>query len=163
MRRKIGVVLQQGSLRAGSIFENIAGNTSASVDDAWRAARLVGLAEDIEAMPMGMYTVVSDGASTVSGGQRQRIMIARSLVRQPRILLLDEATSALDNRTQTVVSESISQINITRIVIAHRLFTIRDADRIFVLDKGKVAESGSFDELMAADGLFKQLAQRQLL
>ena len=163
LRRKIGVVLQQGSLRAGSIFENIAGNTSASVDDAWRAARLVGLAEDIEAMPMGMYTVVSDGASTVSGGQRQRIMIARSLVRQPRILLLDEATSALDNRTQTVVSESISQINITRIVIAHRLFTIRDADRIFVLDKGKVAESGSFDELMAADGLFKQLAQRQLL
>jgi ABC-type bacteriocin/lantibiotic exporter with double-glycine peptidase domain len=163
LRRKIGVVLQHSSPNAGSIFETIAGNTSASVDDAWRAARLVGLAEDIEAMPMGMYTVVSDGASTLSGGQRQRIMIARALVRQPQILLLDEATSALDNRTQAVVSDSIGQINITRIVIAHRLFTIRNADRIFVLDKGKVVESGSFEELMAADGLFKQLAQRQLL
>jgi len=163
LRRKIGVVLQHSSPNAGSIFETIAGNTSASVDDAWRAARLVGLAEDIEAMPMGMYTVVTDGASTLSGGQRQRIMIARALVRQPQILLLDEATSALDNRTQAVVSDSIGQINITRIVIAHRLFTIRNADRIFVLDNGKVAESGSFEELMAADGLFKQLAKRQLL
>ena len=163
LRRKIGVVLQHSSPNAGSLFETIAGNTSASVDDAWRAARLVGLAEDIEAMPMGMYTVVTDGASTLSGGQRQRIMIARALVRQPQILLLDEATSALDNRTQAVVSDSISQINITRIVIAHRLFTIRNADRIFVIDNGKVAESGNFEELMAADGLFKQLAKRQLL
>jgi ABC-type bacteriocin/lantibiotic exporter with double-glycine peptidase domain len=121
------------------------------------------LAEEIESMPMGMHTVLNDGAMTISGGQRQRILIARALVRRPRILLFDEATSALDNRTQAIVTRSLSSLEVTRIVIAHRLSTIREADRIIVLNRGSLVETGTYDELISAGGTFSDLARRQLL
>ena len=162
VRRQIGVVLQNGQLQAGDIFENIAGARPIGLDDAWEAVRLAGLEEDILAMPMGMHTIVSEGGGGLSGGQRQRLMIARAIASRPRILLFDEATSALDNRTQAQVSASLESLRTTRIVIAHRLSTVVNADRIFVLEAGRVAESGTYEELLALDGLFAKLAKRQL-
>ena len=162
VRRQIGVVLQSGKPIVGDIYSNIVGNNPAlTLDDAWEAARMAGLEEDIKAMPMGMHTVISEGAGTFSGGQRQRLMIARSIVARPRILLFDEATSALDNRTQEIVSRSLAAMKSTRIVIAHRLSTIQHADRIYVIDAGRVAESGNYQELMDKKGLFYALASRQ--
>lgn len=163
LRRQMGVVLQHARITDGSIFENIVGASGLGVQEAWAAARLVGMDRDIESMPMGMHTILLDGGGTLSGGQRQRLIIARALVRRPRILLLDEATSALDNRTQAVVSETLAKLSVTRIVIAHRLSTIRGADRIFVLDHGRAADFGAFDELMARSPLFQRLVRRQLL
>ncbi len=122
---------------------------------------MAGLADDILAMPMGMHTVVSEGGTNLSGGQRQRLLIARALALRPRILLFDEATSALDNRTQAIVSESLERLRVTRIVVAHRLSTIRHADRIYVLEKGRLIQQGSFDQLTATPGLFSQLVKRQ--
>ena len=113
-------------------------------------------------MPMGMHTVISEGGGGLSGGQRQRLMIARAIASRPRILLFDEATSALDNRTQAQVSRSLESLHTTRIVIAHRLSTIVNADRIFVLEGGRVAESGTYKELLARDGLSARLAKRQI-
>jgi NHLM bacteriocin system ABC transporter ATP-binding protein len=162
VRRQIGVVLQSGRVMAGDLFTNIVGSTPATQDDAWEAARMAGLDEDIRKMPMGMHTMVSDGGGTLSGGQRQRLMIARAIVGRPRILLMDEATSALDNRTQAIVSESLDRLRATRVVIAHRLSTIIHADRIHVLVAGEIVESGNFDELMALDGVFAAMARRQL-
>ncbi|MHB8340447.1 MAG: NHLP bacteriocin export ABC transporter permease/ATPase subunit, partial [Mycobacteriales bacterium] len=163
VRRQCGVVLQNGSLLAGDIKTNIIGNSTYTLEDAWEAARMSGFDKDVEGMPMGMYTVVSEGASTLSGGQRQRLMIARALVSRPRILIMDEATSALDNPTQAQVAESTRALHATRIVIAHRLSTIRWADRILVLDGGRIVQQGSFDELAADEqGLFARLVRRQL-
>ena len=141
-RRQIGVVLQSGTLLAGSIWENICGATVHRMEDVWEAARMAGVDEDIRRMPMGMHTIVQAGGGGLSGGQRQRILIARALVGKPRLLLFDEATSALDNRTQAIVSESLKTLHATRIVIAHRLSTILGADRIFVLDQGRIVQSG---------------------
>jgi NHLM bacteriocin system ABC transporter ATP-binding protein len=163
LRRQIGVVLQSGGLRTGSLYENIAGSHSVSMQQAWEAVRLAGLDDDIKAMPMGMYTHLSDAATVLSGGQRQRLIIARALAAKPRILLFDEATSALDNHTQAVVSETLAGLERTCIVIAHRLSTIRKADRILVLDQGRIVESGSYDHLLALGGVFTQLARKQLL
>ena len=163
LRKEIGVVLQNGRISPGSIYENIAGASGLGLEAAWAAARLVALAADIEAMPMGMHTVLNDGGSALSGGQRQRILLARALVHQPNILLLDEATSALDNRTQRVVTETLGRLSVTRIVIAHRLTTIQDVDRIFVMDKGRLVESGTYNQLMEERGVFYALARRQLL
>jgi ABC-type bacteriocin/lantibiotic exporter with double-glycine peptidase domain len=162
VRRQIGVVLQTGKLMPGSLYENIRGPTEATVDDAWEAARMAGIEEDIRAMPMGLHTVLTEGTASLSGGQVQRLLIARALVGKPRILLFDEATSALDNRTQAVVTESLSRLNVTRVAIAHRLSTVMEATRIYVLDGGKVAEMGSYSELMAKNGIFADLAKRQL-
>lgn len=162
LRRQFGVVLQNGRTLAGSLFDNISAGANVTRDDAMEAARLAGLASDIEQLPMGLDTYLSEGASTLSGGQRQRLMIARAIVRRPSILIFDEATSALDNETQAQVSKGLEEFDATRIVIAHRLSTIVHADRIYVLDKGVVAEEGSYDELMAKDGIFAQLAKRQL-
>src|SRR5271157_424809 len=162
VRRQIGVILQNSRVMSGSIFRNIVGDGILTIDDAWDAARLAGLEDDLKAMPMGMHTVVSEGGGGLSGGQRQRLLIARAIVRKPRILLFDEATSALDNRTQAIVSQSLKALNATRVVIAHRLSTVMHADRIFVLDKGILVETGSYDELMAREGLFTRLAKRQL-
>ena len=162
VRRQIGVVLQNGALMSGSIFQNIIGNSELTLEDAWEAARMAGMEEDIKHMPMEMHTMVSEGAGTFSGGQRQRLMIARAIVHKPRLLFMDEATSALDNRTQNIVSESLDKLQATRIVIAHRLSTIKNANRIFVLDKGTIVESGSYDELMDKNGLFAELAKRQI-
>lgn len=162
VRRQIGVVLQNGSLMSGSIYQNIVGNSDLTLDDAWEAAQMAGMAEDIKQMPMEMHTVVSEGAGTFSGGQKQRLMIARAIVHKPRLLFMDEATSALDNRTQNIVSESLDKLQATRIIIAHRLSTIKNADRIYVMDKGTIAETGTYDELMELEGLLSQLAKRQI-
>jgi len=162
LRRQFGVVLQNGRALAGSLFDNIAAGANVTRDDAMEAARLAGLEKDIEQLPMGLDTYLSEGASTLSGGQRQRLMIARAIVSRPRILIFDEATSALDNETQAQVSKGLEEFDATRIVIAHRLSTIVHADRIFVLDAGKVAEHGTYDELMAQNGIFARLAKRQL-
>ncbi len=162
VRRQFGVVLQNGQLLTGDIFTNIVGSSSLTHEDAWEAVRLCGLEEDIKAMPMGMFTMVSEGSSTISGGQRQRILIARAIVHRPRILLFDEATSALDNRTQSVVSKSLEQLKATRIVIAHRLSTIINADRILVMHEGKIVQQGKYEELLNVEGPFKKLAWRQI-
>ncbi|MFD2112197.1 NHLP bacteriocin export ABC transporter permease/ATPase subunit [Thiorhodococcus fuscus] len=163
MRQNFGVVLQNGRLLAGTLLQNIVAGAQLTRDDAMAAARLAGLDKDIEAMPMGLDTYLSEGASTLSGGQRQRLMIARAIVRRPRVLIFDEATSALDNMTQAVVTQSLERLNSTRIVIAHRLSTIIRADRIYVIDKGRVVESGTYEELMARDALFAAMARRQVL
>ncbi len=162
VRRQIGVVLQNGQLMSGTILSNITGSSMLTIDDAWDAARRAGLAEDIEMMPMGMHTMISEGASTISGGQKQRILIARALVKKPRVIIFDEATSALDNKTQAVVSESLENLHATRIVIAHRLSTIIKADRIFVVEAGRVVECGNYEELIKRGGLFKKMAERQI-
>ncbi|MEO0755805.1 MAG: NHLP bacteriocin export ABC transporter permease/ATPase subunit [Cyanobacteria bacterium J06648_16] len=162
VRRQLGVVLQNGRINAGSIFENISGGALISLDDAWRAAEMAGFAEDVRSFPMEMHTVISEGGGNLSGGQRQRLIIARALALNPKILLLDEATSALDNRTQAIVSESLDRLNVTRIVVAHRLSTIRNADKIYVIKAGRVVQQGSFDELAAQSGTFAQLIKRQL-
>jgi ATP-binding cassette subfamily C protein len=162
VRSQMGVVLQNGQIMSGDIFTNIVGSSPLTLDDAWEAARMVGLDRDIEKMPMGMHTVISEGAGNISGGQRQRLLLARSIVNRPKIVILDEATSALDNTTQAIVTESMKKLKATRIVVAHRLSTIRDADRICVLQDGRVAEEGNYEELMKADGLFARLAKRQI-
>ncbi|MBF0488630.1 MAG: ATP-binding cassette domain-containing protein [Nitrospirae bacterium] len=162
LRRQIGVVLQNGLLMSGDIFTNIVGANNLTINDAWEAARMSGLEQDIKSMPMGMHTVIPPGASTISGGQRQRILIARAMVTKPKIFFFDEATSALDNLTQSIVSKSLENFHATRLVIAHRLSTIIKADKIVVVDKGTVAEMGNYEELMSRNGLFAQLAKRQL-
>jgi ATP-binding cassette subfamily C protein len=163
VRRQLGVVLQNAKLATGIIYENICGGIRLPLEQAWEAARLAGLEEDIKAMPMGMLTQISEGVSTLSGGQRQRIMIARAIARRPRILLFDEATSSLDNQSQAIVSDALGDLNVTRIVIAHRLSTVQRADRIVVLVDGKIVQSGTFNELSAAPGMFASFAQRQML
>ncbi|OAN49556.1 hypothetical protein A6A04_19240 [Paramagnetospirillum marisnigri] len=162
VRRQVGVVLQSGRVMPGSIYENIKGAADATVDDFWEAARMAGLEDDIRAMPMGMHTMLTEGSAALSGGQVQRMLIARAVVSKPRLLLFDEATSALDNRTQAIVTQSLSKLSVTRIAIAHRLSTVKDADRIYVLKDGRVIEVGNYDELMAKNGLFSELARRQL-
>jgi len=162
VRTQMGVVLQNGQLMTGDIFSNIVGTMALTQEDAWAAAEAAGIAEDIRNMPMGMQTVISEGSSNISGGQRQRLLIARALVGKPAILVFDEATSALDNRTQAIVTESLKKMKATRIVIAHRLSTIRDADRILVMERGRIVESGTFDELKEKGGLFAQLVARQV-
>jgi len=162
VRRQLGVVLQGGRLMTGDIFSNIVGTSSLTIDDAWEAARMVGLEDDINEMPMGIHTGISEGSSTLSAGQRQRILIARAIVHRPRILFLDEATSALDNRTQAIVSRSLEQLKATRIVIAHRLSTVINADRIIVLQDGGIVQTGNYEELIAQEGPFAELAKRQI-
>jgi ATP-binding cassette subfamily C protein len=162
VRQQLGVVLQESRVMPTDIFRNITGATSHTIDEAWEAAEMAGLAEDIRQMPMGMHTVVSEGGGTFSGGQRQRLLIARALVNKPRLIFFDEATSALDNRTQAVVTQSMDRLDATRIVIAHRLSTIVNADRIFYLEGGEVREEGSYEELMAKNGKFAELARRQI-
>lgn len=164
VRKQIGIVLQNGKIMAEDIFSNIVGSSAElTLDDAWDAAEMAGLAQDIEEMPMGMHTMISEGGGTLSGGQRQRLLIARAIVHKPRILIFDEATSALDNKTQALISQNIEQLKSTRIVIAHRLSTIVHADQIYVLRKGSVAEKGTYQELMERKGFFFELAQRQLV
>jgi NHLM bacteriocin system ABC transporter ATP-binding protein len=162
VRQQIGVVLQSGRLLSDSLYKNIVGSAPLTVEDAWEAARAAGLEDDIKAMPMGLHTVIADAGGGLSGGQRQRLMIARAIVRRPRILLFDEATSALDNETQAIVSRSLEALQTTRIVIAHRLSTIAKADHIYVLDKGRVVQEGSYDALVGQPGPFADLARRQL-
>lgn len=163
IRQHIGVVLQDGDLPEGSIEEAILGvSSSLTADDAWRAARIAAVADDIKAMPMGMHTVIGPNAASLSGGQVQRIQIAAALVRSPRILFLDEATNWLDNRSQAEVMNNIDSLEITRIVIAHRLSTIRNADQVYVLKDGKFVQRGSYDNLVEVEGTFRDLVLRQM-
>lgn len=164
LRRLIGVVMQDGKLFQGSVYSNITISAPwLGMDEAWAAAGMAGLGQDIRQMPMGMHTIISEGGGGISGGQRQRLMIARAVAPKPRILMFDEATSALDNITQKIVSDSLAGLKCTRIVIAHRLSTIRQCDRIIVLDQGRIREDGTYDELIARGGLFGELVKRQRL
>jgi NHLM bacteriocin system ABC transporter ATP-binding protein len=163
LRRQIGSVLEDSALFPGSLYENIVGSEPIPREQVMQAVRLAGLESDIAAMPMGLASAVTEGGSQISGGQRQRVMIARALVRHPRLLFFDEATSALDNRTQALVGKSIDGLNSTRLVVAHRLSTIRAANRILVMEAGRIVESGTYHELMARGGTFVHLARRQLL
>ena len=164
VRQQIGVVLQNGKLFTGNLFTNIAIATPGlTEEEAWDAAEKAGIAEDIREMPLGMFTIVSDGNGALSGGQKQRLLIARAIAQKPSMLILDEATSALDNVTQKKVTDALSSLNCTRIVIAHRLSTIKDCDRIVVLEKGQIAEEGSYEELMEKNGKFAELVKYQLL
>jgi NHLM bacteriocin system ABC transporter ATP-binding protein len=163
VRQQMGVVLQNATLFSGDIYSNIVGSSPYSMDEAWAAAKLAGCDAEIRALPMGMHTALGEGGRGLSGGQRQRIMIARALVGRPRILIFDEATSALDNHTQALVSRSLESLEVTRIVIAHRLSTIVNADRIFVMDGGRIVQTGMYDELMQQPGLFASLAARQVI
>lgn len=163
IRRQLGVVLQSGQLMYGSIFDNIvAANPGLTINDAWEAARMAGMEEDIKSMPMGMHTMVSEAGNTLSGGQKQRLLIARAIISKPKIIYFDEATSALDNKTQKTVSESLDGLGATRVVIAHRLSTIVNCNKIIVMDRGQVIEQGSYQELYEKGGLFTELVQRQL-
>ncbi|MBP3941830.1 MAG: NHLP bacteriocin export ABC transporter permease/ATPase subunit [Christensenellaceae bacterium] len=163
LRKKLGVVLQNGKLIAGTIYENITITApEATPQEVQDVIEAVGLAEDIAEMPMGLFTMLSESAGTISGGQQQRILIARAIISHPSILIFDEATSALDNATQAAVCESLSSMELTRIVVAHRLSTIKDCDRILVLQGGQIAEEGNFETLMAKGGIFYRLAKRQL-
>ncbi len=162
LRKLIGTVMQDSYLFSGSIFENISISApTMTIEEAWEVAEISGLADDIRAMPMGMHTVLQEGKGGISGGQRQRLMIARALAQKPKVLIFDEATSALDNITQKQVSDALDKMRCTRIVIAHRLSTIRHCDRILVLDKGKIVEDGTYEELIALDGYFAELVSRQ--
>ena len=164
LRRKIGTVTQNGSLFQGDIYSNIVISApQLGLDDAWRAAELAGIADDIRAMPMGMQTMIAEGQGGISGGQKQRLMIARAVAARPKILIFDEATSALDNKTQKQVSDALDALKCTRIVIAHRLSTIRNCDRILVLEGGRILEEGSYNELIAKGGFFAELVERQRL
>jgi ABC-type multidrug transport system fused ATPase/permease subunit len=163
VRRQMGVVLQKSQVPSGSLILVVGGNIGASEQEVWEALRAAGMEEDVRAMPMGLHTIVSEGGTTFSGGQIQRLMIARALMGKPKIILFDEATSALDNETQSTVSESVARTNATRLVIAHRLTTIQNADKIVVLEGGVVVEQGTFEELMNLRGFFWSLAERQLL
>jgi len=161
VRRQLGVVLQHSRIEAGSLYHNIAGAVPLSLEEAAEAAELAGLGPDIAAMPMGLHTYVDDAGATLSGGQRQRLLLARAIARRPRIMLLDEATSALDNAAQAHVMDTLARMNITRVVVAHRLSTVRHADLIYVLSEGRIVEQGDYETLVAAGGVFAGLIRRQ--
>lgn len=162
LRQQLGVVLQQSTLMPGTIFENIVGfNPEIKREEAFEIAKLVDIANDIEAMPMKMDTFILEGGRTLSAGQRQRLMIARAIANKPQILLLDEATSALDNTTQALISKNLTKLSMTRVVAAHRLSTIAGADFIYVLDNGKIVQSGTYEKLSSMPGLFSELMERQ--
>ncbi len=164
LRRRIGAVTQDGTLFSEDIFSNITISApQLTLEDAWEAAEIAGIADDIRAMPMGMQTMISEGSGGISGGQKQRLMIARAIAPKPRVLIFDEATSALDNRTQKQVSEALDALNCTRIIIAHRLSTIKNCDRILYLEDGHIVEDGTYDELIEQRGRFAELVERQRL
>ena len=161
VRRQIGCVLQSTGALQGTIFENIAGARYISHDQAWDALRRVGIAEDVKNLPMQLETYLGSDGGGLSTGQRQRIAIARAIATSPRILLLDEATSALDNETQAIVMKTLERLDATRVVIAHRLSTIQNADRIIVIEGGRIVQDGKYEELAGTPGPFSDLARRQ--
>jgi len=163
IRRQIGTVLQRATVPPGTILNAILGTSGASPAIAWEAAASAGIADDIKALPMKMQTMISPGSPVFSTGQLQRIVIAQAIVSNPKIVLLDEATSALDNTTQAGVADALGRLQATRVVVAHRLSTIRDADRIYVLDRGRIVQVGTYEGLMAEQGVFANLVARQQL
>ncbi|MQA74997.1 MAG: ATP-binding cassette domain-containing protein [Solirubrobacterales bacterium] len=161
VRAQMGVVVQNGQLTRAPILKNILGSAGGDEAAAWQAAESAALADDIRAMPMKMATIVDP--RSISGGQAQRILLARALARRRSIVLLDEATSALDNVSQATVTESLARLAAAKIVVAHRLSTVRAADRILVMVAGRIVEEGAYDELIARDGVFAELASRQMI
>ncbi len=161
VRRQLGVVLQSAHVFSGPLFDNVAAGHLLRPEEVLEAVEEAGLGDDLKRMPMGLYTVISEGGKNLSGGQRQRLLIARALAGQPKVLLLDEATSFLDNRTQAHVTANLNRRKVTRIVIAHRLSTIENADRIYVLDRGRIVQVGRFGELASGKGLFQRMMERQ--
>ncbi|MCB0668082.1 MAG: NHLP bacteriocin export ABC transporter permease/ATPase subunit [Saprospiraceae bacterium] len=162
IRDQMGVVLQGGKIMQGTVLYNIIGTTNYTEAQAWEAARIAGCDQDIEGLENKMNTYLPPGGGTLSGGQQQRIVIARALIRNPKIILFDEATSALDNDTQKTVMENLSKMKVTKIVIAHRLSTIRDADKIVVMDKGNIVEAGNYNSLIQREGYFYNLVKNQV-
>jgi len=163
VRRQVGTVLQNGRLNAGNILMNISQNSKVTHGEVTEALADAGMTDDVQQMPMGLHTMISEGGGNLSGGQRQRLLIARALVARPKIVMFDEATSALDNKTQAIVSQSLDRRKVTRVVIAHRLSTIRHADQIYVLERGQIVQKGSFEALSREEGLFKELISRQMI
>jgi NHLM bacteriocin system ABC transporter ATP-binding protein len=163
LRRQLGVVIQGTRLMPDDVFHNIIGTRRLSVGDAWVAAEMAGVDGFIRSLPMGMHTVINEQGGAFSGGQRQLLLLARAMVGHPKVILLDEATSALDNLSQATVMRNIEALNATRIVIAHRLSTVRNADRVLVLVNGRLIQQGTYDELARADGPFAELIRRQTL
>ncbi len=164
VRKMFGAVLQDDKLYKDDIFTNITSIAPwATMEDAWKAAETACIAEDIRNMPLGMNTKISEGNGGISGGQRQRILIARAILSNPKILIFDEATSALDNIAQKKISEAVDTLKCTRIVIAHRLSTIKQCDRIVFLENGHIVEEGTYAELIALNGRFSHLIERQQL
>ncbi len=164
LRRKIGTVLQHGQISPGSIFTNLTvSKPDLTEKEAWEALEMAFLAEDVKNMPMKLYTILSEGSGGISGGQKQRLLIARALVGKPKIIFMDEATSALDNIAQAHTVKALDSLDCTRIVIAHRLSTIRNCGRIIMLDGGKIAEEGTYEELISKNGKFAALVERQRL
>jgi ATP-binding cassette subfamily C protein len=161
LRRQLGVVLQSAHILSGTLFDNIAAGNLVGRDEVWEAVRDAGLADDVQAMPLGLHTFIAEVGANLSGGQRQRLLIARALLRHPRVLLFDEATSALDNLTQALVADALRRRRVTRVVVAHRLSTIREADRIYVLSEGRIVQAGTFTELVAQPGLFARMMAHQ--
>ena len=163
VRRKIGAVPQSVRLHPHDLWDNIvAHHEEATTEEVWQAARAAGIEREVKAMPMGMMTMVGSSGTVLSGGESQRVTIARSLLGSPRIMLLDEATNWLDNESQAEVMQNLARLTSTRIVIAHRLSTLEQADRIYVMQAGKVVQSGSFKDLMEVDGVFRELVRRQI-
>jgi ATP-binding cassette subfamily C protein len=163
VRKQMGVVLQGGGIIAGTLYQNIVAGGQYTEEEIDRAITLASFKNDLENFPMGLHTVVPMNGETLSGGQKQRLLITRALLPNPKILLLDEATSALDNNSQEEITQNIDQLDISRIVIAHRLSTIKNADRIYVLEKGEVTQTGSFESLSNEPGLFAEMLKRQKL
>ena len=162
LRRRMGAVLQDGGLVSGSIMDNITiTKPDATREEVDAALTATGLKDEVDAMPMGVMTHVSEEALTISGGQKQRILIARAIVGLPKILLFDEATSSLDNISQEKISTALSGLDATRIVVAHRLSTLRLCDRILVMDQGRIAEQGTYEELMERKGRFYEMVKIQ--
>ena len=163
VRKQLGIVLQTGGIISGSVFDNIVCGGIYEAAQVDRALLLSGFKEDVETFPMGIHTFLSVGGETLSGGQKQKLLIARALVRNPRILIFDEATSALDNKNQELISLSLDRLDVTRIVIAHRLSTIRNADRIYVFSEGKIVQMGTYETLSKEEGIFSEMLKRQTL
>ena len=163
VRRQVGAVMQSSALLPGSLRDNVDMGRGLSASDVWAALDLAAIGDDVRAMPMQLNTVVVEGSAGISGGMRQRILLARALAGEPRILILDEATSALDNVSQAAVVANLDRLRVTRIVVAHRLSTIQRADRIAVISDGRIAQQGTFEQLMAGPGPFRALADRQRL
>lgn len=163
VRRKIGTVLQNGAVFSGSIHENIACGGSYTPAQVQHALELSGFSEDLKNLPMGLHTFLQSGGGTFSGGQAQRLLIARALITDPKVMIFDEATSALDTKTQDFITVNLDKLNVTRIVIAHRLTTVKNADLIYVMEKGSIVQKGTFAELSQQEGLFQQMLRRQSL